>query len=80
MEGWDVYIDIFVVTKTLQEVNALKEIPGRRDQGIGTLSKDPTSAFDFTDLGPVSRKARLLSGPEIKYSSRNKKSKSAGPG
>ena len=47
MEGWDVYIDIFVVTKTLQEVNALKEIPGRRDKGIGTLSKDPTSAFDF---------------------------------
>ena len=31
MEGWDVYIDILVVTKTLQEVNALKEIPGRRD-------------------------------------------------
>ena len=45
------YIDIFVVTKTLQEVNALKEIPGRRDQGIGTLSKDPTSALDFKDLG-----------------------------
>ena len=51
MEGWDVYIDIFLVTKTLQEVNALKEIPGRRDQGIGTLSKDPTSAFDFKNLG-----------------------------
>ena len=34
MEGWDVYIDIFVITKTLEEVNALKEIPGRRDQGI----------------------------------------------
>ena len=51
MEGWDVYIDIFVVTKTLQEVNALKEIPGRRDQGIGTLSKDPTSALAFKDLG-----------------------------
>ena len=50
MEGWDVYIDIFVVTKTLQ-VNALKEIPGRRDQGIGTLSKDPSSALDFKDLG-----------------------------
>ena len=47
MEGWDVYIDIFVVTKILEEVNALKEIPGRRDQGIGTLSKDPTSALDF---------------------------------
>ena len=45
------YIDIFVVTKTLQEVNALKEIPGRRDQGIGTLSKDPTSALDFKDPG-----------------------------
>ena len=41
----------FVVTKTLQEVNALKEIPGRRDQAIGTLSKDPTSALDFKDLG-----------------------------
>ena len=50
MEGWHVYIDIFVVTKTLQEVNALKEIPGRRDQG-GTLSKDPSSALDFKDLG-----------------------------
>ena len=32
-------------------MNALKEIPGRRDQGIGTLSKDPTSALDFKDLG-----------------------------
>ena len=41
MEGWDVYIDVFVVTKTLQKVSAFKEIPGRRDQGIGTLSKDP---------------------------------------
>ena len=51
MEGCDVYIDIFVITKTLQEVNALKEIPGRRDQGIGTLSKDPTSALDLKDLG-----------------------------
>ena len=51
MEEWDVYIDIFVVTKTLQELNALKEIPGRRDQGIGTLSKDPSSALDFKDLG-----------------------------
>ena len=51
MEEWDVYIDIFVVTKTLQEVNALKEIPGRRDQGIGTLSKGPSSALDFRDLG-----------------------------
>ena len=51
MEEWDVYIDIFVVTKTLQEVNALKEIPGRRDQGIGTLSKDPSAALDFKDLG-----------------------------
>ena len=39
----------FVVTKTLQEVNALKEIPGRRDRGIGTLPKDPISALDFKD-------------------------------
>ena len=31
-------------------------------------------------LWPVSRKARYLFGPEIKYSNRNKKSKSAGPG
>ena len=45
------YIDILVVTKTLQEVNTLKEILGRRDQGTGTLSKDPTSALDFKDLG-----------------------------
>ena len=51
MEGWDVFIDIFVVTKTSQEVNALEEIPGRRGKGIGTLSKDPTSALDFKDLG-----------------------------
>ena len=51
MEGWDVYRDIFVLTKTLQEVNALKEIPGRRGQGIGTLSKDPTSVLDFKELG-----------------------------
>ena len=51
MEVWDVYIDIFVVTKTLQEVNDLNEIPGRRDQGIGTLSKDLTLALDFKDLG-----------------------------
>ena len=51
MEEWDVYIDTFVVTKTLQEVNARKEIPGRRDQGIGTLSKGPSSALDFKDLG-----------------------------
>ena len=51
MEEWDVYIDIFVVSKTLQEVNALKEIPGRRDRGIGTLSKGPSSALDFKDLG-----------------------------
>ena len=52
MEGWHAFIDIFVVTKTLQEVNTLiKEIPGRRDQGIGTLSKDPTSPLDFKDLG-----------------------------
>ena len=53
MEGWDVYIDIFLVTKTLQEVNALKEIPGRRDQGIGTLSKDPTSALDLKGPGSL---------------------------
>ena len=50
MEEWDVYVDIFVVTKTLQEVNVLKEIPGRTDQGIGTLPKDPISALDFKDL------------------------------
>ena len=40
----------FVVSETLQEVNALKEIPGRRDRGIGTLPKDPISALDFKDL------------------------------
>ena len=50
MEEWDVYIDIFVVTKTLQEVNTLKEIPGRRDRGIGTLPKDPISSLDFKVL------------------------------
>ena len=51
MEGWDVYIDIFVVIKPLHEENALKEILGGRDQGIGTHSKDPTSALDFKDPG-----------------------------
>ena len=50
MEEWDVYVDIFVVTKTLQEVNVLKEIPGRTDRGVGTLPKDPISALDFKDL------------------------------
>ena len=50
MEEWDVYLEIFVVTKTLQEVNALKEVLGRRDQGIGTLPKDPISTVDFKDL------------------------------
>ena len=50
MQGWDVYIDIFVVTKTLQEANALKEIPGRRDKGMGKVSKDRTLALDFKDL------------------------------
>ena len=42
--------DIFVVTKNLQEVNGLKESPGRRDRGIGKLPKDPISALDFKDL------------------------------
>ena len=50
MKEWDVYVDIFEVTKTLQEVNGLKEIPGRRDRGIGKLLKDPISALDFKDL------------------------------
>ena len=50
MEEWDVYLEIFVVTKTLQEVNALKEVLGRRDQGIGTLPKDPISTLAFKDL------------------------------
>ena len=50
VEEWDVHVDIFVVTKTLQEVNALKEIPGRRNGGIGTLPKDPILALDFKDL------------------------------
>ena len=39
-----------MVIKTLQDVNALKEIPGRTYQGIGTLPKDPISALDFKDL------------------------------
>ena len=50
VEEWGVYVDIFVVSKTLQEENALKEIPGRRDREIGTLPKYPTSALDFKDL------------------------------
>ena len=28
MEGWDVYIDIFVVTKTLQEAKLLRKFQG----------------------------------------------------
>ena len=36
--------------------------------------------YSFSDLGPVSRKSRYLYGPEIKYSNRNIKNKSAGPG
>ena len=39
MKEWDVYVDIFVVTKNLQEVNGRKEIPGRRDRGIGNFPK-----------------------------------------
>ena len=42
--------DICVVIKTLEHVNALKKIPGRTHQGIGTLPKDPISALDFKDL------------------------------
>lgn len=42
--------DIFEVVTTLQQVNALKEIPGRTHRGIGTLPKDPISALDFKDL------------------------------
>ena len=47
MEEWDVSLHRFVVT--LQEVDALKEIPGKRDEGIGALPKDPISALDFKD-------------------------------
>ena len=43
MEGWDVYIDIFVVTKTLQEVNALKKRPRN--------SPDTFKRSNFKDLG-----------------------------
>ena len=42
--------DIFVVIKTLQQVNSLMEIPGRTYQGVGTLPKDPISTLDFKDL------------------------------
>ena len=38
------------------------------------------SPSNFSGLGPVSRKSRSLFGPEIKYSNRNIKNKSAGPG
>ena len=61
MEGWDVYIDIFVITKTLQEVNALKEIPGRRDQGVArTLSIDPISRIWVSGLLNRIREPRLI--------------------
>ena len=39
-----------------------------------------TLGFGLRLLGPVSRKSRKLFGPEIKYSNRNIKNKSAGPG
>lgn len=42
--------DIFLVIKTLQQVNALMEIPGRTHQGVGTIPKDPISSLDFNDL------------------------------
>lgn len=42
--------DILTVVKILQEIQALKEIPGRTHSGIGTIPKDPISALDFHDL------------------------------
>ena len=38
------------VVEILQEMCALKEIPGRTHSGIGTVPKDPVSALDFNDL------------------------------
>lgn len=36
--------------KILQEIKALKEIPGRTHAGIGTIPKDPISLLNFSDL------------------------------
>ena len=44
------YEDIFLVIKTLQQVNALMEIQGRIHQGVGTIPKDPISSLDFKEL------------------------------
>lgn len=42
--------DIHTVVQILQEINALREIPGRTHAGIGTIPKDPISVLDFKDL------------------------------
>lgn len=42
--------DILIVVKILQEIQALKETPGRTHAGIGTIPKDPISLLDFSDL------------------------------
>ena len=42
--------DILTVGKILQEIKALKEIPGRTHAGIGTIPKDPISLLNFSDL------------------------------
>lgn len=42
--------DILTVVKILQEIKALKEIPGRTHAGIGTIPKDPISLLNFSDL------------------------------
>ena len=43
-------VDILTVVKILQEIQALKEIPGRTHAGIGTIPKDPISLLSFSDL------------------------------
>ena len=42
--------DILTVVKILQEIQALKEIPGQMHAGIGTIPKDPVSLLNFSDL------------------------------
>ena len=77
MEEWDVYVDIFVVSKNLQEVNGLKNIPGRRDQGLGTSQR---SKFSSSFQGPECLACSRLRDGGKKSFSKNKCKKRAGAG
>lgn len=53
--------DILTVVKILQEIHALKEIPGRTHAGIGTIPKDPISVLNFSDLNACINKHKKSS-------------------